>query len=402
MKTVFVANFLPDTNYTRDLSQGFIEAMEKRDKLFLCGRKGEPVIDGKKPDVDLVWKKGAFFFIPIFMYILKRRPNLIHFQHEFIMYGGVLSGFIFPWLILFLRIIKFKIVITLHVIISTKQLNKDFFESFGLKYNFLSRISAKLFLAYSYKLLVIFSNIVIVHTPLMRRVLIEQYKCNPDKIKVIELGNRMLSKHPIPIRNPYIVKKFPMLKNKDIILVFGRLSPRKGLEFLIHSFREMVAENKKKNWILVFAGEVSNDYLGYKQKIENLIEKLKISRFIVITGFVNEKEVEELHRMAKVSVIPALFSVSVSGAISTALAYKIPLLVANVSPIAEEVKGNNIGRIFDNANINSFAQELKKLISDRYNHKKIMSSIEKVAARRYWTVVAREHYKTYKNSCIRR
>jgi hypothetical protein len=40
--------------------------------------------------------------------------------------------FLLPWLIIFLRMLKIKIVVTSHIVISAKQLNKDFFENFPI------------------------------------------------------------------------------------------------------------------------------------------------------------------------------------------------------------------------------------------------------------------------------
>lgn len=396
MKIVFVANYLPDTNYTRDLSTEFVKIIGKKDELFLCGRKKESVDDGVRPNVDQVWSRGVFFFVPIILYIFKKRPDLIHFQHEFKMYGGVFSAIFFPWLILFLKIFSFKIVITSHGIVSGTQLDKNFLESFGLKNTFLNKLLIIFFLNYVYTLLSLFSDAVTVHASLLRQILIKQYRCNPKKIIVISHGIRSVRDLTIPSA-PTIYKRFPLMKNKKIILVFGYFSPRKGFEYLINSFSNLLkSDPEMKNFVMIIAGDVSKEFLSYKNKIEKLIIRNKISRNILITGFVNAVEIDELYRIAEISVIPAVFSFNTSGALAMTLAYKKVLLVSDVKPISEEVSENGFGLLFDIKSPESFGVQVKELISNKKLFKNLKSSVAEKSVRRYWINIAKEHYSLYK------
>ncbi len=398
MKVVFVANFLPDTNYTRDLSQGFIKVMKPRDELFLCGRKNEPVTDGKLPGVDLVWLKGSFSFIPIYLYILKKKPNLVHLQHEFKTYGGVISAALFPWLISLLRLTGFKVVVTIHTVVSKKQIDKSFLEGFGLKDNFLNSFLVKLFLISIYKLIVFFSNEVTVHTDLLKTRLVEEYAGNTTKIITIAHGIREISDRDSLPKNPNMFKQFPILKGKKIILSFGYFSPRKGYELLIDSLTRVFEDPKlKKEWVMVLAGDVMPEFVQYKNKIQKLIKKKKIENSVLITGFVDAEGVNELYRMAKICVITAVYSFNTSGVLSVVLAYGKPLLVADVKPLAQEVMDNNFGLLFDLQESSSFKGKLQKLIEDNDFYERTKKSLRKSASNRYWSIIAKKHYELYRH-----
>ncbi len=395
MKTVFVANFLPDTNYTRDLSQGFIQIMKKNDELYLCGRKNEPVLDGKMPEVDLVWKKGVFPYISIIKYIYSKKAQVVHVQHEFKTYGGILSAILFPWFILALRLLRLKVVITSHGIVSRKQLSKDFLEGFGLSYNLLNLFLVKSFLTYSYKLIIYFANCTTVHSPFLREILTNEYKCSPKKVVFVEHGIREIKDISLLPKNPKIYKKYPKLKNKNIILVFGYFSPRKGFEFLLEGFSDLIKSEKVDNWIMVFAGDVNKEFLPYKLKIDKLIKNKKLDKYTLITGFIDAVEVDEFYRLAKISVIPAAYSFNTSGALAMTLAYRKPLMVSNVKPISEEIRLNKFGLLYDLGGKNSFENQFKKMISDKKTYSLIKSTLDKETPRRFWKNIALEHYKLY-------
>lgn len=396
MRIVFVANYLPDTNYTRDLTFHFNQIMAKNDAIFLCGRKNEPVTDGKMPPVDLVWNRGALFFVPILWYIIKKRPNLVHFQQEFKLYGGVPSSLILPWLFFFLRIIGIKIVVTPHGIVSPKQLDGNFLESFGLKNTFYNKVAVVIFLHYVYRLLVLFSNKSTVHTPFLRRILVEQYRCDPSKIIVVEHGIREIQLDKKDTGQKLVFRKYPLLKNKNIILVFGYFSPRKGFEYLINAFERILREDAlSKDWVMVLAGDVMKEFQPYKRKIERLIRQKKMAGKVVITGFIDAPEVDELYRISKVSVIPAVFSFNTSGALAMSLAYKKPLLVSNVKPIANEVSENEFGLLFENNNPDSFGKQLKQYFNKK-TYARIQKDVERSASKRYWRIIAKQHRDIYK------
>lgn len=399
MKIILVANYLPETNYTRDLSQGFIKILNKSDKLFLCGRKNELVLDGKIPKVDEVWSKGVLFFLPIIFYILKKRPGVVHFQQEFKTYGGIISALIFPWLLLFTKIIGVKIIVTPHGVVSKTQLNKNFLESFGLKDNIINKLLITIFLNYSYRLITAFSNFVTVHAPSLRDILVNEYSANSKKVVVIEHGIREIKDLKTNKGNvDQIYKKYKLLKNKEIILVFGYFSPRKGFEHLINSYSKIIKNKEMVKTIMVLAGDVAKEFVPYKNKIEKLIKKKKIDKYVLITGFIDGVEVDALYRMAKVSVISAIFSFNTSGALAMTLAYKKPLLVADVKPLSEEIRLNSIGMFYNNLDPDSFGKALIEIFSDKTKYNKLIRSVEKTANRRYWKNIAREHYNLYKKN----
>lgn len=396
MKALFLANFLPDTNYTRDLSTAFYRVMQKGDVLYLCGRMHEPVSDGYEPGVDQVWKRGNLFFIRVLRYIQRKKPDIIHVQHEFKTYGGIMSAAILPVFILLLRFLGYPVVVTFHGIVSPKQLDKKFLEGFGVRYNVLTKYLVIAVFRYIYGSIGFLANAITVHTPFLRDILVSDYALKKETIHVIAHGVRKIPSAKDGMTNPLILRKYPALRNKHIITVFGYFSPRKGYEFLLQAFRTLLsADPSYGTWTLVLAGDVTPEYTYYKERIVQLIGRLRLRKNVVITGFVDKQDIDELYRMTNIVLIPAIYSFNTSGALSIALAYKKPIVVADVKPLADEIRQNKFGMLYDPSSTYSCVRQLRKIIDNKKLYASLLSSLDASVKLRYWTPVAKTHYRLY-------
>jgi len=397
MKILFVANFLPDTNYTRDLSTALNSVIPESDVQYLCGRKHEPVTDGLQPAVDQVWEKGFLFFIPILKYIRLKKPDVVHVQHEFRNYGWTSSAIMFPWFIFLLHILGYTTVVTLHGVVSQKQLDQNFLEGFGFSDNPIYRFIIRVFLHYVYRLIYLFSDYCTVHTDVLMNILISEYGFRRNHVGVIPHGVREIGNVKVKPKHYRIYGKFPRLRNKKIILVFGYFSPRKGYEYLIRSFRSFRdLRGANRDWVLVLAGDVLKEFRYYKHKISRLISDLHLNSSVFITGYVDRRDIDDLYRLTKIVVIPAVYSFNTSGALSIALAYKKPILVSNVKPLADEITSNRFGMLYDKDGKHSFFTQLNTLTTDQKTYRAMESSLTDSVQKRYWRIVAKKHYALYK------
>src|SRR2546425_1154467 len=59
------------------------------------------------------------------------RPNLIHLNHEYLLYGRPAYGALFPFLLILLRLTRAPVVVTMHCVIPREALAKDFFKRYS-------------------------------------------------------------------------------------------------------------------------------------------------------------------------------------------------------------------------------------------------------------------------------
>ena len=98
------------------------------------------------------------------------------------------------------------------------------------------------------------------------------------------------------IKEPNIINEKYNLNGNDYILFLARIVPEKGLHYLIDAYNQIKTDKK-----LVIAGGAShtNDY--YKE----IQEKVKGNKNIIMTGFVQGEELEELYSNCFLYCLPS-------------------------------------------------------------------------------------------------
>ena len=131
------------------------------------------------------------------------------------------------------------------------------------------------------------------------------------------------------VRKPEIIKEKYGLENENYILFLARIVPEKGLHYLIEAYKQINTDKK-----LVIAGGAShtNDYL---EKIKKMVEG---NNNIVMTGFVQGQELEELYSNCYLYCLPSdIEGMPIS--LLEAMSYGSRCLISNIeenTQVAEE------------------------------------------------------------------
>lgn len=86
------------------------------------------------------------------------------------------------------------------------------------------------------------------------------------------------------------------LNKNDYILFLGRLTPEKGIHYLIHAYKNLKTDKK-----LVIAGGASDTH----QFVENIKQMAEDNPNIIFTGFIQGRLLEELYSNAYLFVLPS-------------------------------------------------------------------------------------------------
>jgi glycosyltransferase involved in cell wall biosynthesis len=150
--------------------------------------------------------------------------------------------------------------------------------------------------------------------------------------------------------------------NLDYILHVGTLEKRKNLTALIRAFK-IVKSNGFPNLKLVLVGKASNKItLDDSAAIIDAIEQEQLSKDVVLTGYLNDEDVQKIYQKAKLYVFPSInegFGIPVLEAFK----YRVPLAIAN-NTCLPEVAG--LGAIsFNPFDITEIAQTITLLLNDQ-------------------------------------
>ena len=150
--------------------------------------------------------------------------------------------------------------------------------------------------------------------------------------------------------------------NTDYILHVGTLEKRKNLPALIHAFK-MVQQSGFPNLKLVLVGKASNKKtLDDSAAITDAINQEQLSRDVVLTGYLNDDEVQAIYQKAKLYVFPSInegFGIPVLEAFK----YKVPVVIAN-NTCLPEVAGQG-AKSFNPFEVSDIAQAIALLLNDQ-------------------------------------
>lgn len=180
-----------------------------------------------------------------------------------------------------------------------------------------------------------------------------------------------------------IKEKWKLEKN-EYILFLARIVPEKGLHYLIEAFKG-IQTNKK----LVIAGGAShtNDYL------EKIKQMARDDKRIIMTGFVQGEELEELYSNCYLYCLPS----DVEGmplSLLEAMSYGNKCLVSNIEE-NKQVTGK-YATTFQKGNIDDLREKLQKLLIER-EEKESKEVIQDYITKKYnWDDIVKETEKIYR------
>jgi glycosyltransferase involved in cell wall biosynthesis len=183
--------------------------------------------------------------------------------------------------------------------------------------------------------------------------------------------------------------RYPQLKDKKIILFFGRISWKKGLDILVAAFNKLVKSRKDVH--LLIAGP---DEGGYSKKIKKLIEDNGISEHVTFTGALMGKEKAEAFKKSDIFVLPS-YSEALSTSMLEAMYCGLPVIVSDQSDFPEIIQ-YNAGKVIPCDN-NFLARAMEELIDDKEQRIRMGENGRRLVIEKFtWDNITEEMIKNYR------
>ena len=210
-----------------------------------------------------------------------------------------------------------------------------------------------------------------------------------SKIKVIPHGIKLVN---IMDKNsdPHSFLKGINLSGKKNILFVGRITPIKGLDFLINAF--LYVSKCIESAILLLVGP-DQDYWAYLQK---LARSLGLENKIYWIDAVDRKLLRHFYKIADVCVITSRFESSPSFVLFEAGAMGKPLIATNVGAIPELIEHGKTGLLVNYGNVNQLSSAILRILSDEILAKNLGREIKRKITQEYsWKNISEKLEKTY-------
>jgi len=327
-------------------------------------------------EIKRIWSRDALYLIKIIRKIVGEHFDIVHIQHEYILYGRLLSFLSFPLLVLLMRILQGRVVVQLHSVIPRRLIDFDFLST--------NNISEKRSLVPLFKISVFivtfltckFSNVVIVHADYLRKSLIQDYFASSKKVRILRYG---LAK---PERE-YSSPQLPKGRTVHNILFYGYLSGRKGVDLLLRAFAQLAAKRGDIR-LIVAGGNSPHTRTDILSEMKQLAQELRIEQDVYFTGEKGAVEMEPLFEGADVLVLPYKYSVSASDVISKACRYCVPIIASDIGVLKEEIQHGRTGLLFRAGSIEELKNAISSLLDNRRIQHTIRTNLYDYARERSW------------------
>jgi len=303
------------------------------------------------------------FFWPSLLWKLQGDFDVVHTHvsgHDYILFVGILS-----------KIKRFKHIHTTHCPWTDTSFRPWILKPFLL-------LNELFFNKFSFR----FIDKIVSITPWELKRL---YKYVKDKSKIVVIPNgtdKILYKK---IKNNKFKKK-NNIKEKKLVLFFGRLNPTKGPEVLAKAAIEI--SKKRKDIAFVWVGPDE----GKAEEVKELIKPHKNMKYL---GPIRGKEnIAEMYQAADVYALPS-YREGLPLTLFEAMASELPIVTCPVNGIPYEMKDSENGFFVEYGDVDALAEKILKVLDNLKIAKKMSKNNFKKAKNFDWDIIYRRYMEEY-------
>lgn len=167
----------------------------------------------------------------------------------------------------------------------------------------------------------------------------------------------------------YLKKRYKIPKASPVILFVGRLDKEKHIDILLKAFSKILSNIHGK---LVITGTGKE-----KSTLVKLAKRLRIERDVIFTGFIFDKDLPFLYRIADVFAIASIAELQ-SIATMEAMAAGLPIVATKVMALPELVYDGKNGFLFDEGDTETLANRILKILKNPALKKKMSQNSLKI------------------------
>ncbi|MCK4662447.1 MAG: glycosyltransferase family 4 protein [Bacteroidales bacterium] len=177
------------------------------------------------------------------------------------------------------------------------------------------------------------------------------------------------------------------INNKSDILFFGRISPYKGIEYLLEAFKIVLKKYPKLKLLIVGSGNIYFD-----KKYIN-----ETSNITLINRFIDSHELVSMIKTTKLVVCPYTDATQ-SGVAMTAFAFNKPVVATNTGGFKDVIINSENGYLVPQKDSISLAETIIKIFSHRDELIKLENNINKFSEKGIfaWKNIAKSILDIYK------
>jgi glycosyltransferase involved in cell wall biosynthesis len=262
----------------------------------------------------------AKYYFRLIHYAATAKPKIFH-----ILWNNKFETLDRTLLMLYYRSLRKRIILTVHNVNARKRDSQD---------TLINRLTLRI----QYQL----ANHIFVHTERMKTELVKEFDVPEAHVTVIPFGIN----NSVP--NTYLTpseakQRLGICEGEKTILFFGRITPYKGLEYLVAAFRQISARHEKYKLIIAGRPDCSEQYWNTIR--ETIREDVQTGRILLRSEFIPDDQTEIYFKAADVLVLPYR-DIYQSGVLFLGHSFGLPVLTADVGSLRDDIVEGKTGFVF--------------------------------------------------------
>ncbi len=223
----------------------------------------------------------------------------------------------------------------------------------------------------------------------MKRDIVNHFNSPEAKIWVLPNGITP-SNYEARVDRGAVRGRYGVQGDGEMILYVGRLTPQKGVEYLIRAMPQILSKHNAR-LIVVGDGWIRGD-------LQKEVEAARVKDRVLFTGFLPDGEVIQLLKSADVLAVPSVYEpfgvIALEG-----MASGVPVVASNVDGLAEFIRNEDNGILTHPRDAGSIAWGVSRILSDPSTAKNIARrAYDEVRKRFSWDSVAAFTIEAYKQA----
>ena len=397
-KLAFVGTFPPQKEGIASYSLSLVKALMSHSEIHVIVLSSMDYHEEDSPSISAVkvWTRNSVKYpFSISKEIAKHEVNLVHIQHEYALYGSPFYGGLFPILLLILKLMRKKVIVTMHSVVLRSSLNSEFFGRYGAGKGLAT--FKKIFVIGVTKSIGYLSNNIIVHQEIAKGELSTQYGVNSSKIHVIPHGVESYGK---VLDTAYAKKKLNI--QGRIIFYFGFLRPDRGIEYALEAMKIIIKKHPDVKLIIAGKAHMFSFFEGeaYVNRLKNLTRELGLSKNVIfINRYISEQELPLYFSSADLFVLPYTEEgiIGASGVMSKILHFGKPIIFTRVYRFSELWNLDSMP-IAEPENSGSLANVITRLLESAPLRERVGKELGELAIKESWDNVADKTLSLYRET----